>query len=599
MAKLNVAELDFQAIKDQFKTFLRDQTQFKDYDFEGSNMSVLLDVLAYNTYQNNFYTNMAINEMFIDSAVLRNSVMSHAKELNYLPRSMKSAKATVKVRVVDETQTGATIAIPQYTSFRASYLGTTYEFITDKSYVARNISPGIYESGEIEIFEGSILTSFEREGFFVDEEGILRVNLSNQNADVDSIEVFVDAEATEDQNVFVRKDDIFGVGPLDKVFYVEPYYDGRYTVYFGRNVFGLQPTELEDVRVKYRVCNGAEPNGAKNFTASLTENGSTTVTTIKQAQGGADRESLESIRFAAPKSIQIQERAVTASDYANLLKNKFPEIVAVAAYGGEELEPPQYGKVAISVYLGQGNDLLSKTAAAGYIDYLFDRTPLSVEPIFIDAEYFYADMEVNVYYSVSLTTKSSDQLETLVRTKIQDYSNDKLDDFDKILRESNLNAIIDEADVSIQSNTIKSMALIDYSPEIKTELNPTFNFGAKLVKPYPYNKTNKFSDYKPAIKSTQYDLDEVCVFFQDDGNGNIHVVSADLANQEVVNPNIGTVNYTTGEVKLKGFRTDSYSGAAIKIKANTEDDDLIAPKGKIFAIRDADVKVNIIETKVK
>ena len=599
MAKLNVAELDFQAIKDQFKTFLRDQTQFKDYDFEGSNMSVLLDVLAYNTYQNNFYTNMAINEMFIDSAVLRNSVISHAKELNYLPRSMKSAKATVKVRVVDDTIQDATIAIPQYTAFSASYQGNSYEFITDKAHIARNISPGVYESDEIEIFEGSILTSFEREGFFVDDEGILKVNLTNTNADVDSIEVFVDAEATEDQNVFVRANDIFGVGPTDKVFYVEPYYDGRYTVYFGRNVFGLQPTELEDVRVKYRVTNGLEGNGIKNFTLQLTEDGVTTVTTVSQAQGGADRETLESIRFAAPKSIQIQERAVTASDYANLLKNRFPEIVSVAAYGGEELEPPQYGKVAISVYLGQGNDLLSKTAAAGYIDYLFDRTPLSVEPIFIDAEYFYAKMTVNVYYATSLTTKSVAQLETLVRNTIKNYSNDKLDDFNKTLRESNLNTLIDAADVAIQSNTIDSLPLIDFSPEINTELNPTFNFGAALVKPYAYNQTNKFSDYKPAIKSGQYDLDGVCVFFQDDGRGKIQIVSADTANQEVINNNIGTVNYETGEVKLKGFKTESYNGAAIKITANTKTDDIIAPKGKIFAIRDSDVTVNIIETKIK
>ncbi len=290
---------------------------------------------------------------------------------------------------------------------------------------------------------------------------------------------------------------------------------------------------------------------------------------------------------------------MTASDYANLLKNRFPEIVSVAAYGGEELEPPQYGKVAISVYLGQGNDLLSKTAAAGYIDYLFDRTPLSVEPIFIDAEYFYAKMTVNVYYATSLTTKSVAQLETLVRNTIKNYSNDKLDDFNKTLRESNLNTLIDSADVAIQSNTIDSLPLIDFSPEINTELNPTFNFGAALVKPYAYNQTNKFSDYKPAIKSGQYDLDGVCVFFQDDGRGKIQIVSADTANQEVINNNIGTVNYDTGEVKLKGFKTESYNGAAIKITANTKTDDIIAPKGKIFAIRDSDVTVNIIETKIK
>lgn len=597
MAKLNVAELDFEAIKDQFKTYLQGQTQFKDYDFDGSNLSVLLDVLAYNTYQNNFYTNMAINEMFIDSAVLRNSVISHAKELNYLPRSRKSARATVNVKITDSTITGSTIAIPQYSVFSATYLGNNYEFITNKSYVAKAKTPGIFEVKDVEIFEGSILTSFEREGFFIDDEGILRVILTNQNADIESIEVFVDAEATDDENTFTRKNDIFGVGPKDKVFYVEPYYDGRYTVYFGRNVFGLQPTELEDVRVKYRITSGLEANGINKFTANFSENGTTTVTTVSAAQGGADQETIESIRFAAPKSLQIQERAVTQSDYELLLKNQFPEIVAVAAYGGEKLEPPQYGKVAISVYLGQGNDLLSKAAAATYIDFLSDRTPLAVEPIFVDAEYYYANLEINAYYSKAVTTKSTGQLETVIRDVVQKYSDDNLDDFNTTLRLSKLSAAIDDKDIAFKSNSIKANPVIDYTPDLNKSLNPTFNFGAELIKPYAYNATNKFNDYKPAIKSGDYDLDGVCVFFQDDGNGKIQIVAAESANPEVIKPDIGTVNYKTGVVKLTGFKTESFNGAAIKIVANTKQDDIKAPNGRVFAVRDADVTVNIIETK--
>jgi len=597
MAKLNLAELDFQSIKEQFKIFLQDQTQFKDYNFDGSNMSVLLDVLAYNTYQNNFYTNMAINEMFIDSAVLRNSVVSHAKELNYLPRSRKSARATVTVKILDDTITGTTVVIPQYQSFSATYLGNNYEFITDRVHIAKASSPGVYESEEITLYEGSILTSFEREGFFIDDDGVLRVNLSNENCDTDSIEVFVDAEATEDTNIFVRKNDVFGVGALDKVFYVEPYFDGRYSVYFGRNVFGYQPTELEDVRVKYRVTSGAEANGIQSFTAQITENGATVVTTVTKAQGGSDQESTESIRFTAPRALQIQERAVTQSDYEQLLKNQFPEIVAVAAYGGEKLEPPQYGKVAISVYLGQGNDLLSKSAAAQYIDYLADRTPLAVEPIFIDAQYYYADITVNAYYSKSVTTKSAGQLESLVRTTITNYSDTNLDDFNKTLRLSKLSTLIDNSDIAFQSNAIVAKPIIDYTPELNISLNPEFNFNTALVKPYAYNTTNKFTDYKPAIKSGEYDLDGVCVFFQDDGNGKIQIVAADSVNPEVIEPNLGTVDYTTGQVKLTGFKTESFNGSAIKVVANTKTDDIKAPNGRVFAIRDADVTVKIIETK--
>jgi len=337
-----IVELDFEAAKDQLKDYLRSQTQFKDYNFEGSNMSVLLDVLAYNTYHNNFYTNMAISEMFLDSAILRNSVISHAKELNYLPRSRKSPKAVVRVRIDDPqgTITDQTVVIPTYTEFTTSFLGTTYNFVTNETYVARKTAPNVWESGDIEIFEGEVLASFEREGFLVDDNGVLRVALSNPEVDTDSIVCFIDAEATEDQNVFTYRTDIFGVGPTDKVFYLEPYFDNRYNIYFGGNVFGLQPSEFEDVKVRYRITSGPEANGANKFTSSFLSNVQITVTTVQAASGGAERESIDSIKTNAPKALQIQDRAITTNDYEILLKQEFPEINAVSAYGGDELAQP-------------------------------------------------------------------------------------------------------------------------------------------------------------------------------------------------------------------------------------------------------------------
>lgn len=597
MTQLNITELDFAAIKEQLKSYLTTQTKFKDYDFEGSNMSVMLDVLAYNTYQNNFYTNMAINEMFLDSAVLQNSIISHAKELNYLPRSRKSAKAVVDVTVIDTTLVGQTVTIPQYAEFTAQYLGNTYRFVTDKSYVARKIDVSTYKAEDVEIYEGTQLTSFEREGYFIDDDGVLRVILTNENADTDSIEVFIDAEATDDANVFVRKNSILGVEPLDKVFYVEPYYDGRYSVYFGKNVFGMQPTEIEDVRVKYRLTSGAEGNGIKSFTYSATEDGQTTVTTKQAAAGGADAESLESIRFNAPKSVQIQERAITEKDYENILKQRFPDIIAVSAYGGEKLVPPQYGKVAVSVYLGQETEILSNTLQTTYIDYLSDKTPLAVEPIFIPAEFLYADLTVDVFYDNSITRNSTAQFETLVREAIATYNSTYLNEFNKTLRLSNLTSSIDAKDKAIVSTTIKANPFIEYSPELNVKLNPTFQFGAKLVKPYPFKNENGFIDYKPSVTSGQYDINNVCVFLQDDGKGKIRIVTADTANPQIINPDVGRVDYDTGEVKLTNFKVEAYVGSAIKIKAVTENDDIKAPNGRIFAIRDDDVAVNIIETK--
>jgi len=595
--KLKITELDFESNKQQFIDYLKSQTQFKDYDFEGSNMSVLLDVLAYNTYQNNFYTNMALNEMFLDSAVLRNSIMSHAKELNYLPRSTKSAKAVVNVTITDQTVVGQTVTIPQYALFTTTYQGTNYEFVTDKAYVAQKVAPYTFVAENVEIFEGQMLASFEREGYFVDEDGLLKVILSNETADIDSIEVFVDAEATEDENVFVRKNDIFGVGPDDKVFYVEPYYDGRYQIYFGNNIFGVQPTEIQDVRVKYRICSGSAPNGASQFAISVSETSTATVETVEAAQGGAERETTESIRYFAPKSIQIQERAITASDYEILLKQKFPEIKSVAAYGGEKLTPPQYGKVAISVYLGQGQESLSTTQSNSYIAYLEDKTPLAVEPIFVQTEYMYADLHIDVSYNPKITSKSVGQLEEIIRTNINDFVLENLDDFNRTLRLSKLSSLIDSSDVSIVSNSINAVPFIDFSPDIGDEFNPTFKFDTELIRPYPFKTSNGFANYKPAFKTGCYTFNGVCVYLQDDGMGKVQMITDDVENPAIIKLDVGSVNYDTGEIKLINFKADAYTGNAIKVYATTKADDISSPTGRLFTVRDTEVVINLKESR--
>jgi hypothetical protein len=598
MAKLNISELDFESIKTQFKDYLKSQTQFKDYNFEGSNMSVFLDVLSYNTFQNNFYANMAINEMFLDSAVLKNSVMSHAKELNYLPRSRRSARAVVNVTIRDTSVVGQTVVIPEYSSFSTSFQGTTYDFVNSVAYVARKTAPGVFIAENVEIFEGSMLASFEREGYFIGDDGVLRVILTNENADTDSIEVFVDAEATDNDNVFIRKNDIFGVGPTDKVFYVEPYYDGRYTVYFGNNVFGLQPQAFEDIRVRYRITSGAEPNGAFAFSlGSESPTATISVETIQVAAGGGDRESLESIRYFAPKSLQIQERAVTTKDYEILLKQKFPEIDSISAYGGEKLDPPQFGKVAISVYLGEGREGLSSTLSSAYISYLRDKSPLGIEPIFIDSEFIYGCVNVDVYFNPKITKKSAGQIETEVRTAIANYNTTYLDDFNTTLRLSKLSSNIDAADMAIESNEISVCPYIVYSPALNISASPAFKFFAKLTKPYPFKDSNGFADYKPAVRSSVFQYNNVESYFQDDGIGNIQIVTSDLVNPQIVKPVAGNINYETGEINLVGFKTEGYVGSGIKIMVTTEKDDITSPAGRIFLIDDEDVTVNLFEVK--
>lgn len=598
MAKLNISELDFESIKTQFKNYLKSQTQFKDYNFEGSNMSVFLDVLAYNTYQNNFYTNMAVNEMFLDSAVLKNSVMSHAKELNYLPRSRRSARALVTVTIVDTTIRGQTVTIPAYSDFTTSFQGQQFNFVNDKTYVARKTGVGTFVAENVEIFEGEMLSSFEREGYFIGDDGILRVILTNENADTDSIEVFVDAEATEDANKFIRKDDLFGVGALDKVFYVEPYYDGRYTVYFGNNVFGVQPEAFEDIRVRYRITSGDEANGAFNFNlGAQTATSTITVETISPAASGGNRETLENIRYFAPKSLQIQERAITTNDYEILLKQNFPEIDSVAAYGGETLDPPQFGKVAISVYLGEGREGLSSVLASAYIKYLKEKSPLGIEPVFIASEFIYGCVEANVSFDPKVTKKSSGELEANIRTAVSTYNTTYLDDFDTTLRLSQLSSAIDATDIAVLSNEINVCPYVVYSPALNISSSPSFKFYSKLVKPYPFKDTSGFKDYKPAVVSGIFEFNGVDSYLQDDGLGNMQIVTSDSANPQIVKPVAGNVNYETGEINLVDFKVTNYKGSGIRIMVTTANDDISSPAGRIFVILDDDVTINMVEVK--
>ena len=588
MAKTPITELDFFAIKEQFKNYLKTQTSFKDYNFEGSNMSILLDVLSYNTFQNNFYTNMALSEMFLDTAQMKNSVVSHAKELNYLPKSSTSSKAIVRVTFTD-TNGASTITMPKGTKFTSAINGSSFNFVTAQNYLARKTAISTdnktaeYVADNVEIFEGQIFKEAEQEGYFVDDSAFKSV-LSSENVDITSVRVSMDDGEIE----YIYKSEIFGVGPTDRVFYIEPYFDDRYAVVFGRNVFGLQPSPDEKIQIEYRVCNEDEPNGASKF--ATTFKSGARVETIQIASGGAKKETLESIRFFAPRSIQIQERAVTAKDYEIILKQKYNEIEAVSVYGGEDLEPPQFGKVAISVVLEGSNDL-SDSRKNEFRRYLIDKTPLTIEPIFVSPEFMYVDAVINVYYSYKQTNKSEQELEGLIRNAILIYNNENLNAFGATLRTSKLISAIDNVDDAILSNSVDLKAIIEYSPPLLLSQNPTFKFGSALVKPYPFTNTTGFADFKPSVTSSAFSYNGICAIIQDNGAGLIQIVSSDIVNTRILNANAGTVDYTTGIVKLVNFTTDGYTGAAIKIFAKKKETDVISPKNRLLEIRDSDIKL--------
>ena len=577
-----VQNLDFFETKSALKTYLSNQTRFADYDFEGSNMNVLLDLLAYNTFYNNYYYNMAISEMFLDSAQERNSMISHAKELNYLPRSRRSAKAVVTFTIT-ATQSGNFFIIPKDTKISGKCGNTTFTFLTEKAYTAvtamtNAASPRTFLAQNVEVYQGRLITET------LDTSNTV---LSNNMIDTRSLYVEVNGEE------YVYKTDIFGITATDKVFYLQPEEDEKYSLQFGQDKFGKQPTPGDNITAKYRINSAEEANGVTSMTSSgLPGASNVSIVVTTPSNGGLSPETTESIRAFAPKALQVQERAVTKRDYEILLRNRFPNIEAISVYGGDEVDPPQFGKVIISVDV-TGGEGAADFEIASFTDYLKDKTPLTIEPVFVPAKFLFIDTVVDIVFDPNITTKSASQIRSEITNAITSYSTSNLSDFNKTLRQSRLAATLDAVDNSIISSSIFASPIIQYVPILSTVTNPAFSYETALVQPYAYDATTGLSGFTPAVRTTKLTIEGTLCTLQDDGAGKMMAVTASTASVSVFKRSIGTINYSTGAIKLSNLVVDSYEGSAIKFIANSVAKDVKAPKDRIITIRGEDITVNV------
>ena len=577
-----VQNLDFFETKSALKTYLSNQTRFADYDFEGSNMNVLLDLLAYNTFYNNYYYNMAISEMFLDSAQERNSMISHAKELNYLPRSRRSAKAVVTFTIT-ATQSGNFFIIPKDTKISGKCGNTTFTFLTEKAYTAVTAmtnadSPRTFLAQNVEVYQGRLITET------LDTSNTV---LSNNMIDTRSLYVEVNGEE------YVYKTDIFGITATDKVFYLQPEEDEKYSLQFGQDKFGKHPTPGDNITAKYRINSAEEANGVTSMTSSgLPGASNVSIVVTTPSNGGLSPETTESIRAFAPKALQVQERAVTKRDYEILLRNRFPNIEAISVYGGDEVDPPQFGKVIISVDV-TGGEGAADFEIASFTDYLKDKTPLTIEPVFVPAKFLFIDTVVDVVFDPNITTKSASQIRSEITNAITSYSTSNLADFNKTLRQSRLAATLDAVDNSIISSSIFASPIIQYVPVLSTVTNPAFSYETALVQPYAYDATTGLSGFTPAVRTTKLTIEGTLCTLQDDGAGKMMAVTASTASVSVFKRSIGTINYSTGAIKLSNLVVDSYEGSAIKFIANSVAKDVKAPKDRIITIRGEDITVNV------
>ena len=581
MANLSpIKNLDFAETKEALKTFLKNQDRFKDFDYEGSNTNVLLDVLSYNTFYNNYYYNMMISEMFLDSASQRNSVLSHAKELNYLPTSRRSASAKATISVVAPNLDSNYFNIPANTKFIGRCGNKTYNLLTDKAYTAvrSNTDNNLYVIENVDLFEGRVIN---------ETLTISNTTLSNDAVDTRSLKVTVNNET------YTYRSDIFGVSSTDKVFYLQPENDGKYSLQFGQNKFGVQPTVTDIIKVEYRIASGPSANGVTSLTIGAFGGASSiTVNVTTATSGGSMAEDIESIRTFAPKAFQVQERAVTKRDYETLLRSRFPNIQAISVYGGDEVDPPQFGKVIISVDV-TGGEGAADYEIANFKNYLKDKTPLTIEPVFVVAKFLYVSADISVVYDPNVTNKSPAQIRSELNDSIIAYQNTNLNDFNKTLRQSRLAAFLDTVDGSIVSSDIVAKPIIEYVPTLNLATSPSFSFESELVKPYPFDDVEGFTTFKPAVSSSKFTVDGSLVSAKDDGKGNIMLVTGDTTVESVFKSSVGTVDYSTGAIKLSNLNISSFQNQAVKFTANTTNKDIRPPKDRIIVIRGEDVLITV------
>lgn len=584
-----LSKLDFDSNRESLKAYLKEQDAFKDYDFESSNLSVLLDILSYNTYLNAFYLNMVGNEMFLDSAQLRDSVVSHAKELNYLPRSFASARARINISVTSTDASRKSLVIPKGTPFLSRIGDNNYTFTTNENIVIAS-SNNIFTASDVTIYEGNYLS----DTYAVNYANPLIFKITNRNVDISSLSVLVIEDNGSTQIEYSRATSLFDLDSESTVFFIQPSTSDSYEIVFGDGVIGRKPKNNSIVVIEYRSCNGELPNGANKFISAGRIDGEAAVTvgTNQAAYGGAVAETLESIKYNAPRAFTTQERAVTAEDYENLLKINFAEINAVSAYGGEDATPPQYGRIFISVDL-KDVDGLPRVKQQEYTRFLRGRASVALEPIFVSPDYVYLGINSTVKYNINKTGLNPEDIRTLVISSMLNYASTNLNNFNRTLRYSRFIRDIDEAEKSIVSNETEVVLIKYLTPSLNINQNITVDFRTPLIDEIP-----KKADEHPVIDTMgvystpfTYQGQQNCAL-EDDGDGRMHIV-ATSGNVHRVVQHVGTVDYDTGIVNLNNFNISSFNGTSLKMFATPRNKDIASSQNVILNILEPDINITI------
>lgn len=576
---LRVTDIDFDGIKRNLQTFLSSQTELQDYNYESSAMQTIINLLAYNTYYNSIYTNFVANEMFLDSALIRENVVSRAKMLGYTPTSTRGATVRIQVNVQpDDSPTS--ITVPANTAFIASIDNITYTFATKTSSRIQQNSNGDFIS-TITVTEGDAA----QESYVVSTNSPERYYINNVDVDTTSLRVTVqESSSNTSTTTFSLANDLTTINGNSAVYFIDESIGGKYEVTFGDGILGKQLRDSNIIRFNYKVANGAELNGTNTFTGPTNIAGysSYSFTVVERANGGVDKQSIESIKFNAPRSYQSQNRAVTTNDYKNIVLGLAPDIRAVNVWGGELNKPPIYGKVFISALPASG-DFLTSSRKREIESLLNDSNTVTIEAILVDPTYLYVIPEVEVYYNPNKTSKSADTLLNQVDSVLNNFTNNDLGYFNSTYYVSELIKKIDKIDDSVVSAYVKTNMQKRFIPTTTAATSYVLNFNNAIYNPHP--------GHRYALSSTSFTYQGFTCYIDDNGNGTVRIYRLVQGVRTYVNSNAGTINYASGRVDLTSLLITAYSGDAIKVTAVPRDYNITTITNQIIQLADADVEV--------
>jgi hypothetical protein len=583
--KLEISDFDFDSIKANLKTFLQSQSEFQDYNFEGSGFSILLDTLAYNTHYLGFNANMLANEMYLDSADIRKNIVSLAKMLGYTPTSVRTPIANINIAVNDGT--GSSITMTKGTTFTSTVDGIGYQFITNSDITITPIN-GVYNFSNVSIYEGTPV-SFR---YVVDtNDPDQKFVIPSSLADTSTLVVKVQNSSVDTTTfTYSLANGLQNVSNLTKAYFLQEAEDGKFEVYFGDGIIGTSLIDGNIVILEYIVTNATGANGAATFSVTSTISGfsNLTITVNSVAQGGTSAESKESIRFNAPLNYAAQNRAVTTTDYETIVKSIYPNAQSVSAWGGEDEENPVYGTVKIAIKPLSGSSLTSATKAS-IVTQLKKYNVASVRPVIVDPETTTILLTSYVKYDQKSTTKTAENLKTDIVSSLTNYNNSTLQKFDSIFRYSKILRLIDDADTSIVSNITTLKIRKTFTPILESSTRYDIYFRNPAYNPVEgYNALNggilESSGFKIYGDSTNV------YFLDDDGLGNVRRYRL-TGSVKIYNATPqGTINYLTGQITLNSLNVSDVEdirgelSTAIELTIKPNSNDIVPVRDQIINI---------------